>query len=231
MYVTTRFSVRPGVLPTEIRTYIRYETFPSDRFRCVSQRFPFYFFGVWMMTTCNLKSSTALASLAGSVLLVSVSVLITKLWSSSSDTFKKSNTTGSKDRREDDASRMIPDVFQQSSCPYRDEVRLGVELAIQAGKNMLDHYDSVGTDRKSTLSVVLNKGDKSGIDFATDVDTRNEKLVMKGIKSAFPDHEIIGEESCSVDGSIPTLTKTPTWIVDPVGKLKTIKIFFLLFLV
>lgn len=105
----------------------------------------------------------------------------------------------------------IPDAIKRSK--YRAEVELACELAIMCGKNMLTHYETVGTDQKSSLSVVITKG--SAIDFATDIDTQNEKMVIDSITRIFPNHEIIGEESCA-NGIIPKLTDKPTWIVDPV---------------
>ena len=165
-------------------------------------------------TTLVGRSAVAVAAVAATAT-ITTSILIAKLWyNRASSKVRLEEITG-----RDDACMilMIPSELQDDrACPYTTEVWLGVKLALQAGRNMMDHYNSIGTERKSTLSVVLMKGDGSGIDFATDVDTRNEKLVMDGIKSVFPDHEIIGEESCSVDGSIPALTDRPTWIVDPV---------------
>jgi fructose-1,6-bisphosphatase/inositol monophosphatase family enzyme len=59
---------------------------------------------------------------------------------------------------------------------------------------------------------------KSGsADFCTNVDIKNENLIIEGIQQTFPSHEIIGEEMIGT-GEIPKLTQNPTWIIDPIGE-------------
>uniref|UniRef100_A0A0A9XZ44 Inositol-1-monophosphatase n=1 Tax=Lygus hesperus TaxID=30085 RepID=A0A0A9XZ44_LYGHE len=56
----------------------------------------------------------------------------------------------------------------------------------------------------------------SAIDFVTETDKEVEDLLINGLKSAFPDHKFIGEETASEDDVALTLTDDPTWIIDPV---------------
>ena len=78
---------------------------------------------------------------------------------------------------------------------------------------MEKHYNSKGTadENIDDLDISTKKNDA---DFATAIDVLNEALISREIKSNFPTHEIIGEEAVGT-GSIPSLTKVPTWIVDP----------------
>uniref|UniRef100_A0A7S3VEI8 Inositol-1-monophosphatase n=1 Tax=Chaetoceros debilis TaxID=122233 RepID=A0A7S3VEI8_9STRA len=102
------------------------------------------------------------------------------------------------------------------SGPYSDELKLAVELALEAGSNMTLHLDAKGTEAgkgaESKLGISTKKNDA---DFRTAIDVMNEDLVMKGIIASFPDHEIIGEESTGT-GEVAPLTDKPTWIIDPI---------------
>jgi fructose-1,6-bisphosphatase/inositol monophosphatase family enzyme len=60
------------------------------------------------------------------------------------------------------------------------------------------------------------KGDSGSIDPVTETDQENELLVQRAIATAFPSHEMIGEESSAAMGQIPGLTDARTWIVDPI---------------
>jgi len=78
---------------------------------------------------------------------------------------------------------------------------------------MEKHYNSKGTadENIDDLDISTKKNDA---DFATAIDVMNEALILNEIKAAFPAHEVIGEESVGT-GSIPSLTRVPTWIIDP----------------
>jgi len=54
----------------------------------------------------------------------------------------------------------------------------------------------------------------SSTDLVTETDQKCEELVIQHILSHFPEHEIIGEESCGSDKY--TLTDSPTWTIDPI---------------
>lgn len=49
----------------------------------------------------------------------------------------------------------------------------------------------------------------------TETDQQVEKLLIKGLSTAFSDHKFIGEESVA-DGAQCALTDAPTWVIDPV---------------
>lgn len=51
-------------------------------------------------------------------------------------------------------------------------------------------------------------------DLVTETDQQCEQLIIQHIKSNFPDHKNIGEESAGSDRY--ELTDEPTWTVDPI---------------
>jgi myo-inositol-1(or 4)-monophosphatase len=77
---------------------------------------------------------------------------------------------------------------------------------------MVDHMNSMGTEGASELLLSTKQNES---DFATAIDVKNEDLVTSKIKSQFPSHCIIGEESIGT-GNIPPLSMEPTWIIDPI---------------
>ena len=106
----------------------------------------------------------------------------------------------------------VPKVLQDS--PYGSEIQLAVELALRAGANMIPYSDSKGTEAENDHDLgIATKGQPE--DFCTKIDVENERLVMAGIASKYPDHKIIGEETVGT-GTIPPLTNDPTWIIDPI---------------
>ena len=107
----------------------------------------------------------------------------------------------------------VPAILLKS--PYGEELKLAVQLAMEAGSNMTAYLEAKGTAAEAALDLGIET--KSGsADFCTKVDVENEKLVIEGIKRRFPNHDIIGEESVGT-GSIPPLNPAvPTWIIDPI---------------
>jgi fructose-1,6-bisphosphatase/inositol monophosphatase family enzyme len=84
-----------------------------------------------------------------------------------------------------------------------------------AGSNMVGYCNAKGTHAESQydLAIATKTGDE---DFCTKIDVQNEQLVIDGIRSIFPSHEIIGEESTGT-GNIPPISETTlTWIIDPI---------------
>ncbi|VDK72075.1 unnamed protein product [Cylicostephanus goldi] len=55
----------------------------------------------------------------------------------------------------------------------------------------------------------------SATDLVTETDQAVEKLLIEGLKKAFPDHKFIGEES-TAGGAKIEWTNAPTWIIDPI---------------
>jgi fructose-1,6-bisphosphatase/inositol monophosphatase family enzyme len=108
---------------------------------------------------------------------------------------------------------LIPSELLRTN--YSSELAIAVSLALKAGKNMIRHCDSKGS--ASQLSEkdlgVITKGQAE--DFATIIDVENETMISDSIRRMFPTHAIIGEETVGV-GKIPILTKSPTWIIDPI---------------
>ena len=94
------------------------------------------------------------------------------------------------------------------------EVHIAVELALQAGRSMRPYCDEKGTAAEQEHNLgISEKGQPE--DFFTKIDVENERLVTDGLLREFPTHKVIGEESTGT-GTIPPLTKDPTWIIDPI---------------
>jgi len=75
-----------------------------------------------------------------------------------------------------------------------------IELAQEAGRALLETF--------GRSEVIDKKGDNSNV--VTAADTRSEELIVRGIRSAYPSHSIIAEETgCDLRGS------EFTWVVDP----------------
>lgn len=53
------------------------------------------------------------------------------------------------------------------------------------------------------------------VDLVTETDKEVENLLINGLRSEFPDHKFIGEESVAA-GVKCQLTEAPTWIIDPI---------------
>jgi Inositol monophosphatase family len=49
----------------------------------------------------------------------------------------------------------------------------------------------------------------------TETDQKCERTIISTIKRKYPEHAFIGEETSAEQGSVDTLTDTPTWIIDP----------------
>ena len=81
-----------------------------------------------------------------------------------------------------------------------------LNFAIQTARDA----GSILADRMGRTLQVSNKGD---IDLVTEADLASEKLIIERIKSHYPRHAILAEES----GAIQTVTGQSDWrwIVDP----------------
>jgi fructose-1,6-bisphosphatase/inositol monophosphatase family enzyme len=80
---------------------------------------------------------------------------------------------------------------------------------------MIEYLEAKGTSAEDSLDLGIETKSSSP-DFCTNIDIKNEKLIIDGIRNKFPKHDIIGEESVGT-GTIPKLNiNIPTWIIDPI---------------
>mmetsp|Transcript_1376 Transcript_1376/g.3058 ORF Transcript_1376/g.3058 Transcript_1376/m.3058 type:complete len:375 (+) Transcript_1376:64-1188(+) len=101
------------------------------------------------------------------------------------------------------------------ASPYGREIKVAVELALTAGRNMVGYLDAKGTETEKDFDLGI-ECKSNATDFCTKVDLENEHKISNGIKLHFPTHNIIGEEEVGTS-SIPALhPSTPTWIIDPI---------------
>lgn len=80
---------------------------------------------------------------------------------------------------------------------------LACELAHVAGRGAMEHY------KRGKSPQIPKPGEKS--DFYIQADSEADQIIKSGIRSAFPDDEILSEESAPESG-----TSGYRWIVDPV---------------
>lgn len=83
--------------------------------------------------------------------------------------------------------------------PY---VNIAIEAALAAGKVILQHFDHL--DR-------IKLTEKSQHDFVSEADLHAEKIIIRTIKAAYPNHSILAEESGTQDTS-----SDYRWIIDPI---------------
>lgn len=86
-------------------------------------------------------------------------------------------------------------------------VEFATTLAKEAGKKIEEVFEG------GECSVVELKS--SPVDLVTETDQNVEKLIIERIKTSYPKHKFIGEESVAGGGKC-NLTDEPTWIVDPI---------------
>ena len=80
-----------------------------------------------------------------------------------------------------------------------DFARVGTEVALEAGRLLLDRFHTVFTiSHKGTVNLV------------TDVDLAAEELIVSRLRKAFPTHSILAEERYS-----KTRGKGIVWVIDP----------------
>jgi len=89
--------------------------------------------------------------------------------------------------------------------PYEAEYQLALTLAKEAAQMFLPAYHAPKT--------IVEKISSS--DLVTETDQGIEKLLSARIKSTFPDHVFIGEETVSA-GAQCVYSDKPTWIIDPI---------------
>lgn len=107
-----------------------------------------------------------------------------------------------------------PEILDGGDCECGEEAVLAVRLALEAGRNMTRHHESKGTASEDLASLDISMK-RNDADFATAIDVQNEDHISSGIKSKFPTHKIIGEETTGT-GGVPPLTDEKTWIIDPI---------------
>lgn len=100
------------------------------------------------------------------------------------------------------------------ASPLRKEIQISTELALKAGKAMYNYCNEKGTAAEDSHDLEIEtKGQAE--DFCTKIDIANEQLITSKLQQEFPSHIVIGEETTGT-GSIPLLSDSPTWIIDPI---------------
>eukprot|EP00128_Syssomonas_multiformis_P002118 Colp12_sorted_trinity150504_noHs@18425 len=86
-------------------------------------------------------------------------------------------------------------------------------------KEYLDAAVSVAREGGAIIKAAFHKAKNitsksSSVDLVTETDQKVEKVIIETLKTRFPSHKFIGEESVAA-GLKSELTDDPTWIIDP----------------
>uniref|UniRef100_A0A3P8Q1Y9 Inositol-1-monophosphatase n=1 Tax=Astatotilapia calliptera TaxID=8154 RepID=A0A3P8Q1Y9_ASTCA len=88
---------------------------------------------------------------------------------------------------------------------WTDCLNFGISIAKQASKVVLTAFQQ---EKEVKLK-------SSPADLVTETDQRVETIILSAIRSQYPQHRFIGEESVAA-GERVELTDLPTWIIDPI---------------
>ncbi|CAK9813469.1 Inositol monophosphatase 3 [Anthophora plagiata] len=113
-------------------------------------------------------------------------------------------------------SKASESVIMSNEIDIRNYIEFAKELTLKAGEIF-----KCGFEGQKIVEAKEHEWD-----LVTDYDKKIEKQLISGLKSKFPDHEIIGEEDTAEGKKEPVLTDKPTWIIDPIdGTLNFINSF------
>jgi fructose-1,6-bisphosphatase/inositol monophosphatase family enzyme len=122
-------------------------------------------------------------------------------------------------RRQRPLSNVNPFIIPPSllKSEYAQELQVAVQLALEAGDRMYPYCDAKGTEQESHPDCDLGIQTKGQAEnFCTKIDLENERFIMEGLQSAFPQYDLIGEETVGT-GPLPPISSTRlTWIIDPI---------------
>lgn len=103
-------------------------------------------------------------------------------------------------------------MAKQSHDPWQSAMDHAVAVARKSGEMIRAALQNRVQDQGGSSQVQTKS---SSVDLVTETDQQVEKLIIQSVKSKFPSHRFIGEESVS-SGEPCVLTTAPTWIIDPI---------------
>lgn len=101
-------------------------------------------------------------------------------------------------------------MADQSHDPWQSAMDHAVAVARKSGEMIRAAVQSRVQDGSRLVQTK-----SSAVDLVTETDQEVEQLIIQSVKSKFPSHRFIGEESVS-SGQPCVLTTAPTWIIDPI---------------
>jgi myo-inositol-1(or 4)-monophosphatase len=94
---------------------------------------------------------------------------------------------------------------EQKTSRFRDELEAAMEAAFRAGALIRRFAGSLGEDD------IREKGTH---DLVTEVDLASEALIVDHLRTAFPDHAFLAEESHVPSAAIAS--RSSRWVIDPI---------------
>lgn len=91
------------------------------------------------------------------------------------------------------------------SMIYEQARDVAVEAAEQAALVIRQYAGQVGQIREKAMH-----------DLVTHVDEESQRIIVKHLLAAFPDHEILAEEGTDTDSLPPNVAEGYRWIIDPI---------------
>jgi len=89
-----------------------------------------------------------------------------------------------------------------------------VRLVKEAGDMIAEAMVKQKNTEIEVKSANVEEGNASAI--LTETDGKVEQHIINGLRTLYPDHQFIGEESMAEDGLITSYSSAPTWIIDPI---------------
>eukprot|EP00088_Acartia_fossae_P054736 TRINITY_DN6313_c0_g1_i4.p1 TRINITY_DN6313_c0_g1~~TRINITY_DN6313_c0_g1_i4.p1 ORF type:complete len:295 (-),score=84.49 TRINITY_DN6313_c0_g1_i4:90-974(-) len=103
-------------------------------------------------------------------------------------------------------------VYNVSSEELEQMLETVLHLTKETGQIIAN---AIGSDANAEIDLKEhNKEDGNASAILTETDMKVEKHLINGLRSKYPDHQFIGEESSEANSS--ELTDAPTWIIDPI---------------
>lgn len=106
----------------------------------------------------------------------------------------------------------IPEALR--NLVYSKELQVATRVALLAGRNI--------SEALADRNLIISKKGTTGVDFVTETDQLNEKLIYDELSASFPNYLFIGEEESAADEesdnglSIANNKDALVWIVDPI---------------
>mmetsp|Transcript_22178 Transcript_22178/g.62184 ORF Transcript_22178/g.62184 Transcript_22178/m.62184 type:complete len:304 (+) Transcript_22178:72-983(+) len=101
-----------------------------------------------------------------------------------------------------------------SKKPKLDVDEVPIDRVLEVAKRAAREAGSAIRKTWYETTTAVKDTKSCSVDLVTETDQFCEEIVMKLIKEAFPEHEIIGEETAGAEKY--NLTDAPTWTIDPI---------------
>ena len=103
--------------------------------------------------------------------------------------------------------------LETSNVALPEDVDEYFSVALSAAYKAGETITTFINDKQSKSDAVSTKSNHT--DLATQIDKECERIILGLLRSSFPSHRFIAEESC-LDPNSHSITDEPTWFIDPI---------------